>query len=94
MQGQEDRIDAENPNYKLPKIQKFDLEAGGDSIGRVLMIEFDNQDSSVFDEIMMILEKHPAFEKLKLNGKVVLSFLVLKYIRRAEKFIVTGRKYI
>lgn len=37
------------------------------------MIEFDEQDSDVFAEIMRALERHPAFERKRLNGESVLS---------------------
>ncbi len=37
-------------------------------MGRLLVIEFDEQDVSVFDEIMRALKRHPAFERLRVNS--------------------------
>lgn len=35
------------------------------------MIEFDDKNSSVFDEVMAVLKKHPTFEKIQLSDAVV-----------------------
>lgn len=35
----------------------------GDTIGRILVIEFNDQDSSVFDEVMAVLKRYSPFEK-------------------------------
>ena len=64
----------------------------GDSIGRVLVIEFDDKDSSVFDEIMRALEKHPAFEKLKLNDEAVLSLPGLEIYPQSRKIYRNRRE--
>lgn len=45
----------------------------GDTIGRILVIEFNDQDSSVFDEVMAVLKHHSAFEQLRFNEEDVLS---------------------
>lgn len=37
-------------------------------MGRILIIEFDEQDTSVFDEIMGTLKRHPAFDRLRINS--------------------------
>ncbi len=37
-------------------------------MGRILVIEFDEQDASVYDEIMRALKCHPAFERLRVNS--------------------------
>ena len=42
-------------------------------MGRVLVIEFDDRDTSAFDEVMRILEKHPNFEQFKLKDESMLS---------------------
>lgn len=47
---------------------------GGDSIGRILVVEFDGQDSIVFDEMMKVLERYSCFERLQMNVEPVLSF--------------------
>ena len=31
------------------------IESGGDSIGRILIVEFTEQDGSAFDEVMQVL---------------------------------------
>lgn len=46
---------------------------GSDNIGRVLVIEFKDQDSVVFDEIMATLKRYPNFDHLRLNEETVLS---------------------
>lgn len=45
----------------------------GDSIGRILLVEFSEQDSSVFDEVMEVLKRYPDFEYQQLNEDSVLS---------------------
>ena len=45
----------------------------GDTIGRILVIEFNDQDSSVFDEVIAVLKHHSAFEQLLFNEEDVLS---------------------
>ncbi len=43
------------------------------TIGRILLIEYSDNNSSVFEEIVRILERYPQFERLKLNDESVLS---------------------
>lgn len=57
------------------------------------MIEFDDKDSFVFDEIMRALEKHPAFEKLKLNDEAVLSLPGLEIYPQSMMFFAFLREY-
>lgn len=38
-------------------------------MGRILMIEFDDRDTAVFDEIMRTLEEHPGFEQFRLRDE-------------------------
>lgn len=49
------------------------------------MIEFDDKDTPVFDEIMQALEKHPAFDRLKLNDETVLSIPGLEIHPQSRK---------
>ena len=42
-------------------------------MGRILVIEFNDQESSAFDEVMNVLKGYPGFEKLRLNDETVLS---------------------
>ena len=58
---------------------------GGDNIGRILVIEFDDQDSLVFDEIMRALEKHPTFENLKLRDETILFLPCLEIRPQSRK---------
>lgn len=37
-------------------------------MGRILIIEFDEQDSPIYDEIMIALKKHPAFDRLRVSS--------------------------
>lgn len=42
-------------------------------MGRILVIEFKDQDSSMFDEIMATLKRYPNIDHLRLNEETVLS---------------------
>ncbi len=42
-------------------------------MGRILVIEFKDQDSSMFDEIMATLKRYPNSDHLRLNEETVLS---------------------
>lgn len=64
------------------------------------MIEFDDKDSPVFDEIMQVLEKCPAFDRLKLNDETVLSLPGLeihpqsrKIYRDRQEIHLTAKEY-
>ena len=45
----------------------------GDTIGRILVIEFNDEDNAAFDEVMATLKHYPNFEKLQLKEEAVLS---------------------
>ena len=56
-------------------------------MGRVLVIEFEDGDSSVFDEIMKALEQHPDFEQFRLRNESMLSLPGLEiFIRRRKVY--------
>ena len=56
-------------------------------MGRVLVIEFEDGDSSVFDEIMKALEQHPNFEQFRLRNESMLSLPGLEiFIRRRKVY--------
>ena len=61
------------------------LHKGGDNIGRILVIEFNVQDSSVFDEIMEVVKRYPSFEYKHLNDDSVLSIQGLKIYPERRK---------
>ena len=54
-------------------------------MGRVLVIEFDDRDTSAFDEVMRILEKHPNFEQFKLKDESMLSLLSVDILLKRRK---------
>ena len=68
------------------------LKEGG-GIGRILMIEFGEQDSSAFDEVMDVLKRHPDFDYQQLNEDSVLSIPGLEIYPNRRK-IYRGRKEI
>lgn len=72
----------------------------GDTIGRILVIEFNDQDSSVFDEVMAVLKHHSAFEQLRFNEEDVLSLPRLeiypdrrKIYRNRREINLTAKEY-
>jgi len=66
---------------------------GRDSIGRILVIEFSERDSVVFDGIMEVLKQHPEFENLQLKDESLLSIPGLEIYPNRRK-IFRGRKEI
>ena len=44
-----------------------------DSIGRILVIEFAESESHIFEEVAAVLKKYPTFESLRLADETVLS---------------------
>lgn len=64
------------------------------------MVEFDDKDSTVFNEIMRVLEKHSAFDRLKLKDETVLSLPGLeihpqsrKIYRDRQEIHLTAKEY-
>ena len=56
-------------------------------MGRVLVIEFEDGESSVFDEITRVLEQHPNFEQFWLRNESMLSLPGLEiFIRRRKAY--------
>lgn len=49
------------------------IGSGGDSIGRILIVEFTERDGSAFDEVMQVLNQHSNFEQLQLKNMPMLS---------------------
>ncbi len=47
---------------------------GGDSIGRIIIIELSDQDSSVFDDILSFLNQHSDWQQYDLSKEPILSF--------------------
>ena len=64
------------------------------------MIEFNDQDSSVFDEVMAVLKHHSDFEQLRFNEEDVLSLPRLeiypdrrKIYRNRREINLTAKEY-
>lgn len=54
-------------------------------MGRVLVVEFDEHDTPVFEEIMRAIKQHPAFERMRLNNDTVLELPGLKIYPDSRK---------
>lgn len=61
------------------------MTIGGGNIGRILVIEFKEQDASVFDEIMYILKRHPEFKHLQFQDERMLSLPGLEIYSGSRK---------
>ena len=57
---------------KIGNIKKERIKGGG-TIGKILVIEFDETDSRVFDEVMKILQKHKSFETVRFKSENIIS---------------------
>lgn len=68
------------------------LSKEGDNIGRALLLEFDEQDSSVFNEIMEILKRHPDFKWMPTNNEPMLSFPGLEIYPDRRKVYCGGQE--
>ena len=62
-------------------------------MGRILMIEFDDRDTAVFDEIMRALEKHPGFEQFRCGMNPRCRSLNLIYFCNAGRLTADIRKF-
>ncbi len=69
------------------------LIMGVKAIGRILIIEFSEHNSSAFEEIMGVLKKHPGFEYLRLKDESVVSLPGLEIYPDRRK-IYRGRREI
>lgn len=47
--------------------------AGGDTIGRVVIMDIPEQEINAFDDIMLFLQKHPELKRWELDSEPVLS---------------------
>lgn len=69
-------------------------------MGRILLIEFQKEDMTAFDEIMMVLKRYSSFETLCLNNETVLTFPGLtiypeqrKIYRDRQEIHLTAKEY-
>ena len=65
----------------------------GDSIGRILIVEFNGQDSPAFDEVMGVLKRYRDFEYVQIDDDSILSVPGLE-IYPSRRKIYRGRKEI
>ena len=61
-------------------------------MGRILMIEFNEKDSSAFNEIMEVLKRHSDFEHLCLNKEAVLTLPGLEIYPERSKIYCDQRE--
>ena len=66
--------------------------AGGDSIGRIIILELTKRDSSAFEDILSFLSRHPDIEKWELRDEPIISLpgLEINLVRR--KITSDGRE--
>ena len=71
-----------------------------DSIGRILVVEFAESESHIFEEVAAVLKKYPAFESLRLADETVLSIpgFMVRLDRRkvyceGKEIILTAKEY-
>ncbi|MDE6853240.1 MAG: winged helix-turn-helix domain-containing protein [Lachnospiraceae bacterium] len=69
-------------------------------IGRLLLMEFGEKDSVIFDEVMAVLKRHPDFEKLQLSEEMIISIPGLeiypeqrKIYRDRQEIHLTAKEY-
>ncbi len=64
-----------------------ELMNGGDNIGRLLIMEFADNENSTFDEVMELLKKYPDFQKCEMQKESKLSFSGIEiYPERREVY--------
>lgn len=61
-------------------------DKGGDSIGRVIIIELKDQDSSAFDEILDVLQRYPELNRLEFDSEPVLSLPNIEIYPKRNSF--------
>lgn len=54
------------------------IAKGGDGIGRIMVIEFQGEDSKAFDKVMMVLKGFSVLEKINLYNETVIDLPGLK----------------
>lgn len=63
-----------------------------DSIGRILVIEFAESESHIFEEVAAVLKKYPTFESLRLADETVLSIPGFMVQLTAGKYTARGKR--
>lgn len=68
------------------------LSKGGDTIGRIIIVELEEQDSHTFNDIVAYIQSHSEFEKWELDSEPVLSFPGLEINLNRRKVISNGKE--
>ena len=69
------------------------ITKGDDGIGRILLIEFQGEDSKAFDKVMMVLKGFSVLEKINLYNETVIDLPGLK-ICPNKRIIYNGSQEI
>ncbi|MXP75401.1 transcriptional regulator [Lachnospiraceae bacterium WCA-9-b2] len=70
----------------------FNIMRGGGSIGRLLIMEFVDNESSTFDEVIELLKKHPNFQKCEMQMDSKLSFPGIEIYPERRKVYCNGKE--
>ena len=65
---------------------------GGDTIGRIIILELTEHDSSAFEDILAFLSRHPDLKKWELRDEPVLSFPGLEINLARRKITSNGQE--
>lgn len=75
-------------------------EKGGDCIGRILLIEFNDENTAIFDEVIMVLKHHSDFKMFSMDEEMVISLPGLtiypnqrKIYRNRQEIPLTTKEY-
>ena len=68
------------------------IAKGGDGIGRIMVIEFQGEDSKAFDEVMMVLKGFFVLEKINLYNETVIDLPGLKICPERRKIYSNSQK--
>ena len=82
------------------KQRKGESTKGGDIIGRILLIEFKEEDTAAFDEVMAVLKRHTDFKMFSMEEETVISLPGLtiypeqrKIYRDRQEIHLTAKEY-
>ena len=65
---------------------------GGDNIGRIIILELTDRDSSAFEDILSFLSRHPDIKKWELRDEPILSLPGLQINLARRKITSNGRE--
>lgn len=65
---------------------------GGDNIGRLLIMEYTDEERFIFDEVMEILKKHPEFQKYEIQNESKWSLPGLEIDPSRRKVYCDGKE--